>query len=84
MEGREVMVEDRARQRVKKRALLAGAGLVVLGLISGLYAYDESIKGSEVSVKKGRESAAADLTAVAPPLDASRPGTVETATFALG
>ena len=75
-------MEDRERQRVKKRALVAGVGLVVLGLI-GLYAYG-SVKGSEVSMKKGMENAAADRMALSPPIDASRPGTLETATFALG
>jgi hypothetical protein len=76
-------VEDRERQRVRKLALLTGVGFVVLGLISGLYAY-ESVKGKDVSMKRGMESAAADRMAVSPPMDASRPGTIKTATFALG
>ena len=74
-------MEDRERQRVKRRALMAGVVLVVLGLI-GLYAYGSV--GSEVSMKKGMENAAADRMALSPPVDAPRPGTLETATFALG
>jgi len=76
-------VEDRERQGVRKLALLTGAGLILLGLISGLYAY-ESVKGKDVSMKKGMQCAAADRMAVSPPIDVSRPGTSETATFALG
>ena len=79
----EVTVEDRERQGVRKPAVLTGVGLLVLGLISGLYAY-ESVKEKDVSMKKGMESAAEDRMSVPPPIDASRPGTVETATFALG
>ncbi len=75
-------MEDRERHRVTKRALMIGAGLVV-GLISGLYAY-ESVKGRDVSMKKGIESAAAELTAPLPPIDAVRPARIETATFAMG
>ncbi len=58
-------VEDRERLCVRKRALLTGVGLVVLGLISGLYAY-ESVKGRDVSMKKGMESAAADADGCSP------------------
>ncbi|MGD0488449.1 MAG: hypothetical protein ABSB94_14800 [Syntrophorhabdales bacterium] len=76
-------MEDRERQRVRKPALLTGLGVVLLGLISGLYAY-ESVKEKDVSMKKGMQCAAADRMAVSPPIDASRPGTSETATFALG
>jgi hypothetical protein len=83
MEQMEVTVEDIKRHRVTKRALLTGAGLVVLGLISVLYAY-ESVKGRDVSMKKATENAAAERMAVPPPRDASRPGTIETATFAMG
>jgi hypothetical protein len=79
----EVTVEDRERQRVRNRALLMVVSLVVLGLISGLYAY-ESVKGRDMSMKKGMESAAAERMAVPPPIDAPRPGTIETATFAMG
>ena len=79
----EVTVEDRERLRVRKRALLMGVGLAVLGLISGLYAYN-AVKGRDLSMKKGMESAAADRMAVPPPIDASQPGTIETATFAMG
>jgi hypothetical protein len=35
-------------------------------------------------MKKGMENAAADRMALSPPVDAPRPGTLETATFALG
>ena len=83
MECMEVTVEDRERHRARKWAMLTGVGLVALGLISGLYAY-ESAKGRDVSMKKGIESAAADRMAVPPPIDASRPATIETATFAMG
>ena len=76
-------MEDRGRIRVRKRALWTGVGLVVLGLISGLYAYD-AVKGRDVSMKKGMESAAADRMAIRSPTEASRPGTIETATFAMG
>jgi hypothetical protein len=79
----EVTVKDRERHRVRKWALLTGVGLAVLGLISGLYAY-QSIKGRDVSMKKGMESAAADRIAAPPLIDASRPGAIETATFAMG
>jgi hypothetical protein len=80
----EVTVEDKKRLRVRKGALLTGLGLIVLGLISGLYAY-ESAKGRDVTMKKGMESAAADVRmAVPPPVDDHRPGTIETATFAMG
>ena len=80
----EVTVEDRERHRVRKWAVLTGVGLVALGLISGLYAY-ESVKGRDANMKKGMESAAMDVwMAVPPPMDASRPGTMETATFAMG
>ena len=82
MEHMEVTVRNSERQRVRKLALLTGAGLVVLGLMSGLYAY-ESAKGSEVCMKTNMASAT-DRMAVVPPIDASRPGTIETATFALG
>lgn len=54
-------MEDREQQPVRKLALVTGAGLILLGLISGSYAY-ESVKEKDVS----------------------RPGTSETATFALG
>ena len=120
MERMEVTVEDGERHRVRTWALLTGVGLVVLGLISGLYAYESAKKG-DVSMKKGIETAAADRMAVPPPIDAhgltpvgnlfsshgerereahtalpgegatraplidaSRPATVETATFAMG
>jgi hypothetical protein len=84
MECMEVTVEDRERHRVRKWTLLTGVGLIALGLISGLYAY-ESAKGRDVNMKKGMESAATDVrVAVPPPIDASRPGTIETATFAMG
>jgi len=76
-------LENKARLSVKKRVLVAGVGLVALGLISGLYAY-ESVRGRDVNMKKGMESAAADRMTAPPPIDASRPGTIETATFALG
>ena len=79
----EVTVEDRKRHAVRKRVLLTGVGLVVLGLISGLYAY-ESVKGRNVNMKRGTESAAADHMNVIPPIDEVRPGTIETATFAMG
>jgi hypothetical protein len=86
-------VEGRERQRARKPAVLTGVGLILLGLISGLYAY-ESLKGKDVSMKEGMQCAAADRTAVSAPvpdrtavsapIDVSRPGTSETATFALG
>ena len=76
-------MEDRDQRRVRKRALLTGVGLAVLGLISALYAY-ESAKGRDVSMKKGMESAAEDRMAVPPPIEAHRQGAIETATFALG
>ena len=79
----EVTVKDRKWHRVRRRALLLGVGFVVLGLISGLFAY-ESVKERGVTVKRGAEAAAADRMAVPPPIDVSRPGTIETATFALG
>ena len=79
----EVTVEDEKRHAVRKRVLLTGVGLVVLGLISGLYAY-ESVKGRNVNMKRGTESAAADHMNVIPPIDEARPGTIETATFAMG
>lgn len=63
--------------------MLLGVGFVVLGLISGLFAY-ESVRERGVAVKGSAEAAAADRMAVPPPIDVSRPGTIETATFALG
>jgi len=86
-------MEERERQRARKPALLAGVGVLVLGLISGLYAY-ESVKGKDGIMENGMQCAAADRTALSPPvadrtalsppLEVSRPGTTETATFALG
>ncbi|MGD0238187.1 MAG: hypothetical protein ABSC55_27100 [Syntrophorhabdales bacterium] len=76
-------MKDRKWRRVRRRALLLGVGFVVLGLISGLFAY-ESVKQRGVTVKRGAEAATADRMAVPPPMDVSRPGTIETATFALG
>ena len=76
-------MEDREPHRVRKRVSVIGAGCVLLSIISGLYAY-ESVKGRDVSMKKVTESAAADRMAVPPPLDALRPGRIETATFAMG
>ena len=76
-------MEDRKRHAVRKRALYIGVGLVVLGLISGLYAY-ESVTGRNVNMKQGTASAAADHMNVIPPIDEARPGTIETATFAMG
>src|SRR5512136_1101459 len=69
MERMEVTVEDRERRRVRKWALFTGVGLVALGLITGLYAY-ESVKGRDVSMKKGLESAAANRMTAPPPIDA--------------
>jgi len=83
MNYKEVALENRARMSVRKRVLVAGVSLVALGLVSGLYAY-ESVRGRDMNMKKGMESAAADRMTVPPPMDASRPGTIETATFALG
>jgi len=98
----EVTVEDRKRHAVRKRVLLTGVGLVVLGLISGLYAY-ESVKGRNVNMKRGTESASSQgeregeagyplaggalpggRTTRTPLIDEARPGTIETATFAMG
>jgi hypothetical protein len=79
----EVTMKNIERLRSRKRALSIGLGLAVLGLISGLYAY-ESAKGSDVTMKKGTENAAVERMTVPPPIDASRPGTIETVTFAMG
>jgi len=86
-------VEGREQQRARKPAVLTGVGLLVLGLISGLYAY-RSLKGKDASMKEGTQCGAADRTAVSPPVpdrtavsppvEVSRPGTSETATFAMG
>ena len=73
-------MKERKQQGVRKPAVLTGVGLVVLGLISGLYAY-ESVRGNGASMKEGM---AEGRMVIAPPVDASRPGTSETATFALG
>ena len=78
----EVTVEDRERLRVRKRLLLTGLGLVVMFFISGLYVY-ESVKGRDAGMKQGMEAVAAERMAP-PPMDEARPGTMETATFALG
>ncbi len=75
-------MEHREQHRVTQRALLMGVALV-MGLISGLYAY-ESVKGRDVSMKRGIESAAVDRTAPSPPIDAALPARIETATFAMG
>jgi len=79
----EVAVKAGEEHPMRKRVLLTGVGLVVLGLISGLYAY-ESVKGRNVNMKRGTESAAADHMNVIPPIDEARPGPIETATFAMG
>ena len=76
-------MEERTRLRVKKSALLSAGGLVVLGLIAGLFVY-ESMKGRGVTMTRGREAVAAERMAVLPPIDVSQPKTIETATFALG
>ena len=79
----EVTVKDRKWHRVRRRALLLGVGFVLLGLISGLFAY-ESVKERGATMKRGIQAAVADRTAVPPPIDVSRPAALETATFALG
>jgi hypothetical protein len=79
----EVTVKDRKWHRGRRRALWLGVGFVVLGLLSGLFAY-ESVKERGVTVTRGAEAAAADRVAAPPPIDSSRPGRIETATFALG
>jgi hypothetical protein len=79
----EVTVEERKWHRLKKPALLSAVGFAVLALISGFFAY-ESAKGRGVTMKRGAEAAAVDRMAVPPPIDVRKPGTIETATFALG
>ncbi len=76
-------MKERTWLRVRKPVLLSAAGLVVLGLIVGVSVY-ESIKGGGVTMTRDREAVAAERMAVPPPIDASRPQRIETATFALG
>ena len=74
---------DQGWHRVKKRALLIGVGFVVLGLMSGLFAY-ESVKERGVGMKRDVQTAAAERMTVPPTIDSPRAGAIATATFALG
>ena len=74
---------DKGWHRVKNRALLVSMVFVVLGLMSGLFAY-ESVKERGVSMKRDVQTAAAERMAAPPPIDAPRAAKIETATFALG
>ena len=78
----EVTVGEK-RHRVRRRALVAVAGLAVFGIISGLLAY-QSAKERGATMTRSLQAAAGDRMAVPPPIDVSSPGVIETATFALG
>ena len=80
---REVTVQQRMWQRMRKPALLSGAGLVALGLLAGLFAH-EHVKNGGTTMATSREAVAADRVVVLPPIDDSQPKVFETATFALG
>jgi hypothetical protein len=65
---------------MRKRTLLTITGLVILGLISGLFIYGPT-KEKNMDSRKSITSAA---TAVTGPFDAPRQDGIETATFAMG
>ena len=76
-------MEERRWHTVRRPALLSAVGLVALGLIAGLFAY-ESMKGKGVIMTRSSEAAAAERMNVPPPTDAVKPKAIETATFAMG
>jgi hypothetical protein len=76
-------MQRRTWRSVRKPALLATVGFVVFGSMAGFFGH-QYVKGRGETMATGRETEAAELTVVPPPIDASRPKTFETATFALG
>ncbi len=95
-----VSVEERRWHRVRKQALLLAVGSIALGLMAGLFTHESikgrgvTMTSDREAVAAEREeeartagypsAGAGEGVTRVPPIDASQPQKIETATFALG